>query len=238
MPENNKYIVGIGPGKAGTTWFYNFAKNHPDLQVSEIKETNFFLKSKLESDFELSYQKHFPKTFDGRSFVDVSNHYIFSDNALENILKLNNVQIVYFKRDDFERICSIVKFERKLGNYEPVEVILNRLDKGRYRNDHFESLLNKKFGSESITFDFDMLMKNERIFASQLCARLGISDFCYTASDIEKNMSVEPRIRIVVKFANLLARILRHLGFLRMLQSLKASPMLNQVLFRENQTQL
>jgi len=38
----NKYFVGIGVAKTGTTWLAEYLKSHPEVCFSPIKEMHYF----------------------------------------------------------------------------------------------------------------------------------------------------------------------------------------------------
>lgn len=40
--ESKTLFLGLGPGKTGTTWLYNYLKDHPEFYCSPIKELHFF----------------------------------------------------------------------------------------------------------------------------------------------------------------------------------------------------
>ncbi len=51
MPEKRPNFIGLGVAKAGTTSLYHYLQQHPEVYLSPIKETNYFI-----SDFIQSHQ--------------------------------------------------------------------------------------------------------------------------------------------------------------------------------------
>ena len=83
-------FVHIGPGRAGTTWFYNSLKNHSEIAFPCIKETEFFNNNFTKG--LTYYQSLFEQN--GKFYGEVSNMYFADRTALERLYNHNpNVKI-------------------------------------------------------------------------------------------------------------------------------------------------
>ncbi len=47
VPESLPTFLGIGSMRCGSTWLYEVLKRHPDIQVSEFKEVDFFFMKRM-----------------------------------------------------------------------------------------------------------------------------------------------------------------------------------------------
>ena len=105
-------IICVGPGRTGTTWLYNFFKNHPDIGVAKVKETEFFNYNYKKGI--IWYQSLFPK--DKNFFVDVSNMYLFSLNSAKRIKEhYPDAKILINIREPIETLKSVVIHGLKRG---------------------------------------------------------------------------------------------------------------------------
>jgi hypothetical protein len=72
-------FVMIGPGEAGTTWVYGLLKAHPEVCVATAKKTMFFDASYHKGvDW---YHRLYPRCDGCKAVGEVSNSYIFSEEA-------------------------------------------------------------------------------------------------------------------------------------------------------------
>jgi hypothetical protein len=99
----------IGAMKAGTTSLYHYLESHPEVCMSSIKETNFFLG---ENDYKRGidwYSSLFKKT-DEKVFGEASVNYTKRhrwDGVPELIKKeVPDVKLIYLVRDPIERAVS------------------------------------------------------------------------------------------------------------------------------------
>ena len=112
------YAVGIGPGKAGTTWLYNQLSRHSEISTCKIKEPYFFTEN-----FKYGF-KWYKSLFSQNRPVrlEISNRYIFEFEELNGNLKKfdENILIIYFDRDPFDRTSAFL-FEKQMGQVLTVE---------------------------------------------------------------------------------------------------------------------
>lgn len=62
--KEQKFIIGIGAQKAGTTWLANYFSHHPEILMSPIKELHFF---------DVQYRPDLCEGFERRMFRDFKN---------------------------------------------------------------------------------------------------------------------------------------------------------------------
>ena len=113
----------IGAAKSGTTALYHYLKQHPDVFLTPIKETNFFALDGMNIDFkgpgdsegvhrnsitnitEYSYQ--FSKYKNEKAIGEVCPSYLYSENAPKNIKKyIPDVKIIAILREPVDRAFS------------------------------------------------------------------------------------------------------------------------------------
>ena len=105
----NFFLVG-GP-KCGTTAMVSYLKTHPDIYMSEPKESNFFLDDMAEMKY-ISRAKEYAQLFnnfesDHKIFCDASILYMYSEKALKNIYRYNpEAKVVIMLRDPIEMVHS------------------------------------------------------------------------------------------------------------------------------------
>ncbi|HMA68931.1 MAG TPA: sulfotransferase domain-containing protein, partial [Candidatus Mcinerneyibacterium sp.] len=99
----------VGPYRTGTTWLYEYFKNHSDVSVPyKVKETFFFDKN-----FENGYKwyfSHFKKNTEDKLTGDIAPSYFRSTKAAKRLLNNNpDIKIFFTLRDPVDRIISQYK---------------------------------------------------------------------------------------------------------------------------------
>lgn len=232
----NLYVVGIGPGKAGTTWLFNELKRHPEVSTCQIKEPYFFTKN-----FYMGKQ-WYDSLFDDSKRVkfEVSNRYIFSSEALlENLKNFDGeVILVYFKRDPFSRAKSAYLFERQMGQTSCLKSFFTEeklkefsLQEQKRKTD----LLAQCF--PCYTLEFEKISSHEQTAFNEFCDFVGISrQMCSKESD--RNVTVEPRSIFLSRVAKMIAVLLRGLKLYSALQAIKDSTAVKKILFTNRKAKL
>lgn len=129
-------FIGVGTGKAATTWIHQCLKEHPDVCFSEPKETYFFHKNNSPTKYINSHYKHCSeKSIKG----EFSNRYMYDEQALKKIHKLYpKVKILISLRDPVDRAISLYYYRKsKRPNMPELEDIIERksrpfLEEGLY----------------------------------------------------------------------------------------------------------
>lgn len=114
----------IGAGKSGTTSVYEYLKQHPEVFMSEVKETNFFAlegKEVKAQDDSKEQTEHYPWAINNRQAYDqlfegvtnekaigeVSPMYLYNPDAPAKIKAvLPNVKLIAILRQPVERLYS------------------------------------------------------------------------------------------------------------------------------------
>jgi len=73
-------FLGIGAPKCATTWLYNCLDDHPEVFVSDVKETNFFVFDTIDGRLD-EYAAHFEEAAGANAVGEMSVSYISSDIA-------------------------------------------------------------------------------------------------------------------------------------------------------------
>ena len=84
--EENRFIIGVGAQKAGTTLLYDLLKNHPQLAIGNKKELHYFDYAKTPN------IDDYLKLFNGASKIkfEVTPSYMYYRDAIEKISKTNS----------------------------------------------------------------------------------------------------------------------------------------------------
>ena len=99
-------IIGIGTGKAGSTWVHKILVQSPQIQSNTPKEINYLDVKKHKLDDLDWYNKVLKKDL-GLKTVDISVQYIYSSHAIYNVKRFfQSSQIIITLRDPIERIDS------------------------------------------------------------------------------------------------------------------------------------
>lgn len=130
----------IGAAKSGTTSLYNYLKQHPQIYVSPIKETEFFAfeKDNLEfnregnlwrptiTDLE-SYQKQFENVSSEKAIGEISTVYLYSEKAVERIkYYIPDIKLIAILRNPVDRAYSHF-FHHIRDGYEPINKFENAI---------------------------------------------------------------------------------------------------------------
>jgi sulfotransferase family protein len=106
LPE----IIGVGPGRTGTTWLHQVLEGHVDLPYG-VKETQFF--SHFYDKGIDWYARHFRYATGERRIVEICPPYFFKTEAIERIkIHIPDCRVVATMRDPVDRLYSIYKLMR------------------------------------------------------------------------------------------------------------------------------
>jgi hypothetical protein len=126
-------FLGIGFTKAGSTWIYKLLEEHPDICISKIKETNFFINEELVNNpRNLSrYANFFWHYEDGQTVGEFSPSYITKEKALRQVKSLYpDTKFIISLRDPMERVISSFlyskRFDKKIAQKDLEKELLSR----------------------------------------------------------------------------------------------------------------
>jgi hypothetical protein len=184
----------IGAYKAGSTSLYQFCKEHPDVYMSTIKETNF-LSFDPENPKHLSmtdqfrittleqYESLFSNAHGEKAIGEASPSYLHSDLAIDKIKELlPDAKLIVSLRNPVDRAYSAYLMALRLGRTSEDVYSAFRLDASRVRLSFYSDQLSRyleSFGRKQLKiFLFDDLKSDADGVARDLFEFLGVdSDF-------------------------------------------------------------
>lgn len=113
------YLIIGGTTKAATTSVYAYLGDHPEVCVSNLKETRFFLdadyplesKYRFETDPDKYGDFFSPKSADVKLWVDATPDYLYSPGTAKRIRSaLEDVRLVFLLREPISRVVSWYRF--------------------------------------------------------------------------------------------------------------------------------
>lgn len=185
-------FIGIGAPRSGSTWIYKCLKEHPEVCMSEPKETNFFMGKDI-TNLDLYFENfsHCPDS--ARIRGEFSPRYIFDPRALENIKKfLPDTKIIISLRNPITRIESRINYSKAKGVFSDRKKSAGDiLDEKLYlikRNEYFRLLkpVFDMFPPQNIlVMLYEDLVNKPEAFIKDIYSFLDI-DTEYTPSRIQK----------------------------------------------------
>lgn len=106
-----------GAQKAGTTALYNYLKQHPDIFMSNLKETDFFAKKKLYIKGEKWLEKHFKDHTNEAAVGEASTLNMVAPKAPKRIADtVPSARLLFLLRNPIERAYSQYYYYIYTGN--------------------------------------------------------------------------------------------------------------------------
>jgi hypothetical protein len=179
-------FIGIGFTKSGSTWIYKILEEHPQIEVSKTKETNFFVTQDLENHPEnLRYLKDFFGENDGKIRGEFSPMYINRDKALENIKRFYpKVKLLVILRNPVDKCISEVmynyRFKDGMERADFDQILGERVKNAPPRSMYIEHL--QKWMNNFPPENFHIMILEEMIAdpdkkIAELYRFLGVDDF-------------------------------------------------------------
>ncbi|WP_299403272.1 sulfotransferase domain-containing protein [Acaryochloris sp. IP29b_bin.148] len=144
--KKNQYLIIGGTTKAATTSLFHYLADHPEVTVTSIKETRFF----IDQDYPLmppvdtgwwegadKFEAFFPNN-DPCLRVDVTPDYLYSAGTplrLKSLLP--NVKIAFILRDPITRVVSWYKYAKQINCLPSSMTFREYIDK-QMAGGHFE----------------------------------------------------------------------------------------------------
>lgn len=222
-----RYLIGIGPGKSGSTWLYSFFNSSSEICCSNVKETGYF--SRQSDVVEAEYlNKYFRNRGSKSIFCEVSNTYIYDPAVTDRFKCLEaKVDLVAVLRDPVERAISHVhQLIRNGERFDSFESALHKrpdiLARGLYVN-YLNNYLDLPSNVSLHIFCFDELATTEEIFKARLLNTLGLDPSAFQRVKTSRFPRSAPRSRLLAILVKKAALTLRQLGFTSLIQRVKNS---------------
>jgi hypothetical protein len=203
-PDNIRGHLGpsflfIGPSKAGSSWFFEILREHPQVFVPSNKATFFF------SDYYTQgidwYEKFFSAAFHDRAVGEVCHDYLASPEAQRRIRKYRpDMRLVCCLRNPYSRALSSWRFFGRNGMDQPTlaaqgELTPSVFDQGNYATQL--ELVNSLFPRHQLlVFFFEEMVSAPDSVARRLYEFIGV-DATFVPPSLHKriNVNAKPRSR-------------------------------------------
>lgn len=224
-------FLGIGPGKAGTTWMYGLLDAHPEVCMSPAKETLYFTREfDRGRDWYLSF-------FEGAEAYpasgEFSNTYVFSEEAPGRVRDYRaDMQLITCLRHPVDRAFShylwLVRNGELEGEFgEALEVRPDLLTRGLYGR-HLSRWLDHFPREQLLVLPFWQLEDDSRAFARRIFRFVGVDpEFWPDVAEGRALGAARPRSWWLARIAKLGARAVRRLGLPGAVQAVKSSPVVH-----------
>ena len=177
-------FVCIGSMRAGTTTLYDYCAQHPEIGVSRIKETDYFIKSKNLHKGLNWYKELFPKRakVSGEFSPNYSKASVFPDVPERMHAVIPNAKIIYIVRHPVDRAISQYNHAYFSGQNPPDVAHLlgthewaHLIDTSSYMR-QMKLYLKYYHASQLLILNFDDLIKNPCGTLAKVSDFLGVSN--------------------------------------------------------------
>lgn len=231
-------FVGVGPGRAGTSWLYEVLLEHPEVCTARgIKETQFFNEY-----FDKGpgwYRSFFDECDSAKARGEISNLYIY-DPRVANRIKATvpDCKILICMRNPYERIQSVYTFKLREGALdcsfeEALKEMPELIERSRYYS--LMKPFYQAFGKERIFLVFfeDIAGRPHKL-CRELFRFLGVEEgFVPSVVERKVNQAIVPRFPLVANVTKGTARLMRRMGLHGPLTWAKRSDTLKGLIFKE-----
>lgn len=231
-------VFFVGVGKCGTSWLWSHLGQSAKVVVPTVKEP--YLIDLPASDQQAAVERWWPKG-DG-PLADFSNVYYWDVDNPSKVHSYNpDARIVLTVRRPSERAVSHFRFLHRNGlvGSDDLADYLTRKDGHELvaRSDYIPMLerYESMFGPNRVlVLPLELLQHDATAYLKRLGEFLGIEFEPVSEADAEPVLSAAaPRNRHVSRVAYQTGVILRRAGLLRVLSSMKQSPLVARILFTE-----
>lgn len=244
-------FICIGPGRSGTSWLYRLLREHPEITLPKVKETEFF-NNNIQKGFEW-YEALFDFGVTSNIRGEISNMYYADTLALHRINDhLPNVKIIFMARRPSQLFESYLRFGLRRGlsfttdsaeiGYQPLGVFMGSGFTSRLKRlcltpgdvmpildavdiaNHL-SVARGIFGTKNVhVVQYEQLRLNPKEVAANVFSFLEVAPPTYLKDYSEVvNASGIPRVKFLGVLATRVAFMLRKLGLYRLLTTLHNS---------------
>jgi succinoglycan biosynthesis protein ExoL len=191
-------FICIGAMRAGTTSLYDYCAQHPEIGVSRLKETDYFISSKNYDRGFAWYKRLFPNNAKvcGEFSPNYSKASAFPDVPKRMHSVLPNAKIIYIVRHPVDRAISQYNHAYLSGQNPPELAHLlgsheweHLIDTSSY-NRQLKLFLDHYHASQLMVLNFDDLTQNPIQTLARVSDFLGVSDDWKTNKAPNENSSI------------------------------------------------
>lgn len=172
----------IGAMKAGTTTLYHYLLAHPDVGMSRMKETDYFIESANHSLGRKWYLSQFEpgKKIYGEVSPNYTKHDIFPRVPQNLAASSPDARLIFLARDPVARFASHYVHAWQLGHMDvaPQDILNTKngqhmLETSRYAA-QMDTYLQVFDRAQILMLDFDQLRTEPQAVMDQVCAHIGV----------------------------------------------------------------
>lgn len=225
------HVIGVGPGKAGTTWLYYQLIDHEKISFSKIKETNYFLNDQTSYNEYMNYFNTKPSQIK----MEISNFYFKNAQYMRNIKNtIPDSKIIFFKRNERDRLMSCFKFELMQGYNKSIDTYLAGLNKFEFDNEQILQTIHSIFDENQVLIlNFSDIENQPQRALDKVLEFLSLPKIPIK-KDRYNNPSVRSRFSKITVVARIFAMILRRVRLFGLLQALKSSATIRYLFYTKN----
>jgi hypothetical protein len=201
-------FIFIGPSKAGSSWFFEILREHPQVFVPLNKATFFF--SDYYAQGTAWYERFFSKAGPGQVKGEVCHDYLSSPDALDRIAQYRpDMRVICCLRNPYERALSSWRFFRRNGMDEPTLAAQGEhypavFEEGNYAT-HLSFLRSTIPQKQILIFFFEELAVAPESVSRRLYDFIGVDgNFNPPSLHRRVNVNAKPRSRLLARFVQIL----------------------------------
>lgn len=205
-------FIGIGAPRCATTWIYYCLKEHPEICMSEPKETCFFLRKDIGF---ISYKSYFKHCRQEKIKGEFTPMYMYHSEVIEKIKKHNpQVKLICSLRNPVERVWSdyLQSYPPALRKRYPFKQVVKEIDSFIKGSLYYSSLKKyfEQFPRENIlVLIYEEIKSNPLQFCQEIYRFLGAKDN-FVPSSLNKKYLESQKEKIKHAFFRNRAAIIRH----------------------------
>ena len=192
-PAERQHFVVIGSMKSGTTSLYQHLLAHPDIGMSRMKETDYFVPSMNLSLGQKWYDKQFPEdaAVTGEVSPNYTKHDAFPGVPEQIAAYAPEAKLIFLARDPVDRFVSQYKHALSMGHADvsPEDLLASdngnhMLETSRYAA-QLETFLKVFSRDQLLILDFKELVDDPQSVINEVTTFLGVAPL--TIGDIATN---------------------------------------------------
>lgn len=199
LPQNDSFpdFIVVGAMRSGTTTLYHMLRQHPEIGMSRMKETDYFVRTMNYPLGPKWYRNQFPGDF--RIYGEVSPNYSKNDLFMGVPKRIADVapkaRIIFLARDPVKRFVSHYMFSWHMGLAQVTPDELLDSDNGRHMlqcsryASQVRSYLEHFPREQVLLLDFDELKSDPQGLLNTVTDFLGVSRIEYEASGTRNERS-------------------------------------------------